>query len=51
MELFWIVATFCIVFMIAMMVMLFRHMCAPGARHAGCCGGTEPNVNAPKEPS
>jgi|RhiMethySRZTD1v2_1073278.scaffolds.fasta_scaffold35233_6 hypothetical protein len=51
MELFWIFATLCIVFMIAMMVIMFRHVCAPGARRAACCGATEPNVNAQKEPS
>ena len=39
MELFSIIALIGLAFMVAMMVMMFRHGCMPAARRTGCCGG------------
>jgi hypothetical protein len=41
MELFWIGALVFLAFMVAMMIMMFRHGCMPAAKRARCCGGTQ----------
>lgn len=49
--LLWLIPALCLVLMIGMMVMMFRHAGCMRERRALCCGGPATETQGPKEPS
>ena len=51
MDLFWLIPALCLVLMIGMMVMMFRHAGCMRERRAQCCSGPAIESKQPKERS
>jgi cytochrome c-type biogenesis protein CcmH/NrfF len=49
--LLWLIPALCLVLMIGMMVMMFRHAGCMRERRARCCGTPATEPNSMKEPS